>query len=100
MGKGTPKKKGHDADTFVLQGNSQTYYQNKVVHHFERQKTEGRYIHPSMRDIDRPKLIVPQFNTDRINYTPAFTLPSEPLDRDYYLNKHLSKIQQYQPISE
>lgn len=53
-----------------------------------------------MRDLLRPKLLAPVFNTDRIHYTPAFTLPHESLDHSYYLNKHSTKAQQYEPIDE
>lgn len=99
MGKGVGKKKGEGSNTFVLRGSNETYFQNKIVVEFERQNGEGRYVHPSMRDLHRPKLMAPVFNTDRIHYTPTFTLPDEPLDQEYYLNKHTSKAHQYDPIT-
>jgi hypothetical protein len=98
MAKGTIKKKVKEENSLVMKGSSGTYYPLKVVVEFEREKSEGRYVHPSMRDLHKPKLIAPTFNSDRTHFTPTFSLQGDPLDRDYYHDKHQSKVKQYSPI--
>lgn len=87
MGKGAAKKKIKEANAFIIKGSYGTHYPFKVVVEFER-SDEGKFVHPSMRDLHHPKLIAPTFNQDRCHFTPTFTLAGDTLDHEHYIKKH------------
>lgn len=93
------KRKGTEDQALVMRGSSKTYYSQTVSVPFESLKNPG-FLPPALRTLAQPRANLPTFNTDRVAFTPAFKLPSDELDLEHYLQKHLAKKEQYEPIAE
>ena len=76
MGKHSKPK--NDNNSLTMKGHRGTYYPRTIVATFDYQPHS--FVLPSMRHFKKSTLNLPTFNLDKLHYTPAFTLPADPVD--------------------